>query len=496
MKLTIGHALRGCSSLTSSYGKLRSPHSPQTDGDSQYNFQNFSEEFNGWFEENNEYVLGEEQWEIISNEYRFTRYNNVIDWINYDSPLFDSSIFYREREEEMERQRIEEEEKAQRYVQDQEQKRKEEEERSRLEEEERQQKIAEKIKLFKKQREEITKAQQIRRMERTESLKRQQQELESRVQAWISAQKQGMSQKERKSSKTAETLENLRQIRMNTRLGSLKTDERAAPSSNPCSAPSSPEEESRRQMRDKIRELLEEHAKIDPYEASELEDNELVDQLLLEETETILRQEELDQEMEMQEEARILQEEENRIRMQQEQEEELQKAQKAKPIMSIVEIEQQRKLQQQKEVAAMYNRIASGDTDYTVQMLRSNSPNLTKLDFKFIELNLEDFKKICDALISNRIVKEFDLTLNATLNDTFIDALCEVVTKNKVITRFYLEETSIKHHEKLLAAMEKNDTIIDMTLSPDATIDDRDRLDMILLRNDEKRKTSLKQTIA
>ncbi len=92
---------------------------------------------------------------------------------------------------------------------------------------------------------------------------------------------------------------------------------------------------------------------------------------------------------------------------------------------------------------------------------------------------------MCQALVGNTICIEFDAS-NNPIDNKSLDDLVMLITKNKTIRKFYLEDTFINDYSSIMEAMEGNRTIIDMTLGKFASEEELDDLDAILDRNEKK----------
>jgi hypothetical protein len=156
-------------------------------------------------------------------------------------------------------------------------------------------------------------------------------------------------------------------------------------------------------------------------------------------------------------------------------------------------LEEQQKLLEQEQVDLEKSqpkvqhreeRIDNGDVTFITELVNSNDKRLTRIRLKGKDITDQQVDELCSAVIKSNTVTELDLSNNQSITDTSLTSLCKLVEENKTLKKLYLDGTGIKSFAGLLFSMDKNYSIIDMTIPNCATDNFVDMLEDILDRNE------------
>ena len=93
--------------------------------------------------------------------------------------------------------------------------------------------------------------------------------------------------------------------------------------------------------------------------------------------------------------------------------------------------------------------------------------NLEFLCLRCCKLNYQDFKDVCGAMINNKTINHFDLSMNDQGGNKSLEELSKVIRNNKNINTFYLDQLNINmdNYNIIFDAIESNNNIYEFSFS-------------------------------
>jgi myosin heavy subunit len=124
-----------------------------------------------------------------------------------------------------------------------------------------------------------------------------------------------------------------------------------------------------------------------------------------------------------------------------------------------------------------------------IDQMKNNDAKLT--DVSLIDRNItdDDLKRIAVAMEKNTKVKRLDLSNNSKLTGSTIDSIAHMMGMNKTLEELIFDNCPIKKDgvQRLIAALQKNHTLIQMSCGLFETNEDIDVVEDLLDRNYESK---------
>jgi hypothetical protein len=124
------------------------------------------------------------------------------------------------------------------------------------------------------------------------------------------------------------------------------------------------------------------------------------------------------------------------------------------------------------------------DLDALEDLISKNDPSLKKIILRNKNLDSDDVEFLCAALRKNNVVTELDISDNMQITDSCTNALCKLISNNRMLKRLYLDGTSIRVLDEVIESLSKNMYIIDMILPDHARPEENDMVERYLVRNE------------
>ena len=114
--------------------------------------------------------------------------------------------------------------------------------------------------------------------------------------------------------------------------------------------------------------------------------------------------------------------------------------------------------------------------------------NLEHLSLRCCKLNYHDFKNICEPMINNKTINHFDLSMNDQGGNKSLEELSKVIKNNKNISILYLDQLNINmdNYEIIFNAIEENDNIHEISLSLNPNLNIKVVLNIFIKKNNIK----------
>jgi len=114
--------------------------------------------------------------------------------------------------------------------------------------------------------------------------------------------------------------------------------------------------------------------------------------------------------------------------------------------------------------------------------------NLEYLCLRCCKLNYHDFKNICEPMINNKTINHFDLSMNDQGGNKSLEELSKVIKNNKNISILYLDQLNINmdNYEIIFNAIEENDNIHEISLSLNPNLNIKVVLNIFIKKNNIK----------
>ena len=102
----------------------------------------------------------------------------------------------------------------------------------------------------------------------------------------------------------------------------------------------------------------------------------------------------------------------------------------------------------------------------------SNNKSIESIHIRSVQLNIVDFKNIFVALITNKVLKEIDISLNDMGGDKSLEYIADAIKVNKTLTSIKMDRININNdnYHIIFDAIEKNDTIISYSFNYNSKI--------------------------
>ena len=114
--------------------------------------------------------------------------------------------------------------------------------------------------------------------------------------------------------------------------------------------------------------------------------------------------------------------------------------------------------------------------------------NLEHLSLRCCKLNYHDFKNICEPMINNKTINHFDLSMNDQGGNKSLEELSKVIKNNKNISILYLDQLNINmdNYEIIFNAIEENDNIHEISFSLNPKLNIKIVLNFFIKKNNIK----------
>jgi hypothetical protein len=124
-----------------------------------------------------------------------------------------------------------------------------------------------------------------------------------------------------------------------------------------------------------------------------------------------------------------------------------------------------------------------------IDQMKNNDPKLT--DVSLVDRNItdDDMKRIAVAMEKNTKVKRLDFSNNSKLTGSTIDSIAHMMGVNKTLEELIFDNCPIKKDgiQRLIAALQKNHSLIQMSCGLFETDEDIDAVEDLLDRNYESK---------
>ncbi len=114
--------------------------------------------------------------------------------------------------------------------------------------------------------------------------------------------------------------------------------------------------------------------------------------------------------------------------------------------------------------------------------------NLEYISLRCCKLNYQDFKNICEPMIKNKTINHFDLSMNDQGGNKSLEELSKVIKYNKNISFLYLDNLNInmENYEIIFNAIEENDNIHEISFSLNPKLNIKIILNFFIKKNNIK----------